>query len=70
MIPGIIFLSAIVTDSVFKLGKIYYPQTFLEECKYKIKEKGIKPLITEDLESFSNDKFEEENEKKNNLKKF
>ena len=38
-------LSAIVTDSIFKLGKNYYPQTFLEECKYRINEKEIKSLI-------------------------
>ena len=33
-----ICLSAIVINSVVKLGKNYYSQTFLEECKYKIKE--------------------------------
>ena len=47
-----------VIDSVFKLAKNYYPQTFLEECTHKIKGKEIKSLI-EDLES-SDDDFEEE----------
>ena len=35
----------IVIDSVFKPGENYFPQTFLEECKYKVKEKDIKSLI-------------------------
>ena len=30
-------LSVISTDSIFKTGKNYYPQIFLEECKYVIK---------------------------------
>ena len=34
-----ICLSVILNDSVFKTGKIYYPQVFLEECKYVVKEK-------------------------------
>ena len=32
-------LSAIVIYSVFKSDKNYFPQVFLEECKYKIKER-------------------------------
>ena len=33
----------IVIDSVFKSDRSYYPQTFLEQCKYKMieKEKNI-----------------------------
>ena len=31
-------LPAIVINSLFNSGKNYYPQTFLEECKYKVKE--------------------------------
>ena len=30
-------LSLIMLDSVIRLSKKYYPQTLLEECKYKIK---------------------------------
>ena len=33
-----ICLSVILNDSVFRTGKSYYPQMFLEECKYVIKE--------------------------------
>ena len=34
-----IFLSVILTDCVFRTGKIYYPQVLLEECKCVTKEK-------------------------------
>ena len=34
-----ICLAVILTDSVFKIGKNYYPQVFLEECKYIFEEK-------------------------------
>ena len=34
-----ICLSIILIDPVFRTGKNYYPQVFLEECKYVIKEK-------------------------------
>ena len=34
-----ICLSIILIDSVFKMSKNYYPQMFLKECKYIVKEK-------------------------------
>ena len=34
-----ICLLVILIDSAFKMGKNYYPQVFLEECKYVVKEK-------------------------------
>ena len=33
--------SAIVIDSVFKFGKNHYSQVFLEESKYKLKERKM-----------------------------
>ena len=49
--PEYIFLSVILLDSVYKKDKSYYPQVFLEECKYVIKgkKKFIKKLITGDI---------------------
>ena len=41
----------IVINSVFKLGRNYYSQTFLEECKYKTTEQVLKSLINEDVEN-------------------
>ena len=42
-------LSIIMLDSVIKAKKKYYPQTFLEECKYEQKRKKIENLIDYDL---------------------
>ena len=36
-----ICLSVILIDSVFRTGKSYYSQVFLEECKYVVKEKKM-----------------------------
>ena len=43
-------LSVVLIDSAISTGKIYYPQVFLEECKYVVKEKKIPEYITEDIE--------------------
>ena len=40
-----IFLSVVLIDSVFKMGKNYYPRVFLEECKYIVKEKKVEILL-------------------------
>ena len=42
-------------DSVFKLSKNYYPEVFLEECKYIVKEKRISHYISDELEISSDD---------------
>ena len=56
-----ICLSIVLIDSVFKMGKKYYPPVFLEECKYIVKEKRATKYINEDLEisSDSNESGEE-----------
>ena len=40
-----ICLSVILIDSVFRTGKNYYPQVFLEECKYVVKEKRFLSIL-------------------------
>ena len=51
--------SVVLVNSVFKMGKDYYFQMFLEECKYIVKEKAV---ATEDLENpFNSDECDEEN---------
>ena len=40
-----IFLLVILTDSVLRRGKNCYPQVFLEECKYFVKEKEMPKYI-------------------------
>ena len=43
-------LSIIMLDSVIKANKKYYPQTFLEECKYVQEKIKTENYIDEDLE--------------------
>ena len=45
-----ICLTVILLDWVYKKDKNYYPQVFLEECQYVIKEnKSVKNFITGNL---------------------
>ena len=44
-------VSCISVDSVLKIEKKWYPQVYLEQCKYKVKERKIKNLIGYDLDS-------------------
>ena len=44
-------ISCISVDSVLKIEKKWYPQVYLEQCKYKVKERKIKNLIDYDLDS-------------------
>ena len=56
-----ICLSMVLIDSVFKMSNNYYPQVFLEECKYIVNKKEVTRNITEDLEiSSDSDESDEE----------
>ena len=48
-------LSLIMLDSVVKVGKKYYPQVFLEECKYVKRKNKMFNHINDDLEMSSSD---------------
>ena len=48
-------LSIIMIDSVIKANKKYYPQTYLEECKYIQENIKIENYINEDLEDSESD---------------
>ena len=48
----------IIIDSVVRVGKNYYPQVFLEQCKYISKEKNKSKFINDELE-ISSDEFDE-----------
>ena len=37
-------------NSAFRTDKNYYPQVFLEECKYVVKEKKIPKYIIDNIE--------------------
>ena len=64
-----ICLPIIEIDSVLRLGKNYYPQAFLEECKYKIKKKKIYTFIDDDAK-FSSDEDSEEEDFEENSEQF
>ena len=57
--------SLISVDSVIQMGKKYYPQTLLEECKYKLTKKKIEDLITNDFDSSSESDSESDSESGN-----
>ena len=48
-------LSLIMLDSVVKVGKKYYPQVFLEECKYVKRKNKMFNFINDDMEITSSD---------------
>ena len=56
----IVFLYQCYWLIVFKICKNCYPQVFLKECKYIIKEKTMNKYINNDLEILSDDYKEEE----------
>ena len=45
-----ICLPVILIDSVYRKDKDYYPQMFLEECKYVVKDKKMAKFITDCIE--------------------
>ena len=55
-------LSIIILDSVIKTNKKYYPQTYLEECKYAQKKIKIENYIDDDLKSDSDSHEEKESD--------
>ena len=56
------FISNLI-DSVFRTSNNYYPQLFLEECKYVVKEKKMPKYIIDDIEISSNSDGENSDKK-------
>ena len=56
-------LSLIMLDSVIRVNKKYYPQTFSEECKYVIRKNKLENFINDDLDLGFSD--ESDNERDN-----
>ena len=46
-----------LTDSVLRYGKNYYPQVFLEECKYVVKVQKMPKYITDNVEISSDEEI-------------
>ena len=49
-------------DFVFRTGKNYYPQVFLEEYKYVVREKKIPEYVTDEIEISLNSDREDSDE--------
>ena len=47
------FIPCISLDSVLQIEKKYYTQIYLEQCKYKVKERKIKSFIGYEVDSDS-----------------
>ena len=62
-----ICLTVIFVDLVYRKDKNYYPQVYLEECKYVTKEKrkSIKNFITYDIKISSDDSDKENPDEEN-----
>ena len=58
-------IACIISDSIMKIDKIYFPQVYLEECKYKIKKIQMPRLINAELKSDSDSDSEAEPEYNN-----
>ena len=56
-----ICISVVLIESVFQMGKNYYPQVLLEECKYIVKKEVTRHINKElDISSDDSDKSDEE----------
>ena len=60
-------LSLIALDSVIEMGNNYYPQTLLEECKYKLTKKKIKDRTDDDFDLSSESDGESDGELDNEV---
>ena len=58
-------IACITSDSIMKIDKKYFPQVYLEECKYKIKKIQMSRLINAELKSDSDSDSEAEPEYNN-----
>ena len=65
-----ICLPLILIDSVFRTGNNYYPQVFLEECKYVITEKKVPKYIIDNIEISSDSDRENSDEENSDEENF
>ena len=54
-------IAAINIDSVMKIDRKVYPQVYLEQCKYKLKEKKPVDFINTEVELSSESDYESDN---------
>ena len=57
-----ICLACITVDSVMKMDEKYFPQVYLEECKYKIKKIQMSRFINAELDSDLDDSNDDDSD--------
>ena len=62
------FSYLLVIDYVLKMGKSFYANVFLEECKCTVKDKRMSKCIIDELTFFSDESHEEVSAEENNAK--
>ena len=55
-----ICIACVTIDSVMETNKKYYPQIYLEECKYKVKKTQLSRFINAELELDSDSDLDSE----------
>ena len=55
-------------NSVYRTDKSYYPQVFLEEYKYVVKETTMSEYNTDNIEISSGDSYEKNSDEENSNK--
>ena len=61
-------IPAIDIDSVLKIDKRIYPQTYLEQCKYKLKKRKIVNFIdNEIIDDDTDDSYDSDNKNENHF---
>ena len=55
-------LSIKMLDSLIKVKKQHYPQSFLKECKYESKNMKMEKIIDDDLEKSWSDQFDDDSD--------
>ena len=63
-----ICIACITIDSIMKMDKKYFPQVYLEECKYRVKKIQMSRFINAELESDSESDSEAESKSDTELK--
>ena len=58
-------IACITIDSIMRMDKKYFPQVYLEECKYKIKKIQMPRFVNTELDSDSDSEAEAEAESEN-----
>ena len=61
------YLTVVLINSVYRKAENYYPQVFLEKCKYVVKEKTMSTFIIDDIEISFGD-FDKEDSDEENIK--